>query len=70
MLVKVSSKGLITLPKAIRDTMGVNIGDYLSASIEDGKIIFRKVKMEVDWGAPDGIWRMEYAEKRRSESGT
>jgi len=46
MLVKVSSKGLITLPKQIREEFGIDKGDYLAVSAEDGKIVFRKVKME------------------------
>ena len=43
-LVKVSSKGLITLPKKIRSNLDIHEGDYLAISSEDDRIIFRKSK--------------------------
>lgn len=46
MLVKVSSKGLITLPKRIREELEIDKGDYLAVSTERGKIVFKKVKVD------------------------
>jgi AbrB family looped-hinge helix DNA binding protein len=46
MLVNVSPKGLITLPKLIRDEFGIDKGDYLAVYAEGGKIVFQKVKMD------------------------
>lgn len=66
MLVKVSSKGLITLPKWIRDEFGVVKGDYLAVSAKNGKIVFQKVKMEIDWENSDDIWK-GYATKKLAE---
>jgi len=66
MLVKVSSKGLITLPKWIRDEFGIVKGDYLAVSAKDGKIVFQKVKMEIDWENSDEIWK-GYAAKKLAE---
>ena len=63
MLVKVSSKGLITLPKQVRAQFGIVKGDKLAVSAEGGKIIFQKVKTEIDWENSDDIWK-EYAAKR------
>ena len=63
MLVKVSSKGLVTLPKQIREEFEIDNGDYLTASAEAGKIIFQKVKTDVDWENSDNIWK-EYAAKK------
>jgi AbrB family looped-hinge helix DNA binding protein len=63
MLVKVSSKGLITLPKRVREEFGIVKGDYLAVSAEGGKIIFQKAKIGVDWENSDDIWK-EYAAKR------
>jgi AbrB family looped-hinge helix DNA binding protein len=63
MLVKVSSKGLITLPKQVREEFGIVKGDYLAVSAESGKIIFQKVKTEIDWENSDDVWK-EYAAKR------
>ena len=63
MQVKVSSKGLITLPKQIREEFEIDKGDYLTVSAEGRKIIFQKVETEVDWENSDDIWK-EYAAKR------
>ncbi len=37
-IVKVKTKGQVTLPTAIREQAGLNIGDLLEAKIERGKI--------------------------------
>lgn len=66
MLVKVSSKGLITLPKGIREELGIAKGDYLAVSADEGRIVFRKVKVEIDWENPDEIWK-DYAAKKLAE---
>ncbi|MCD6455682.1 MAG: AbrB/MazE/SpoVT family DNA-binding domain-containing protein [Methanophagales archaeon] len=66
MLVKVSSKGLITLPKALRETFGIDKGDYLAVSAEGTKIVFQKVKREIDWENSDDVWK-EYAAKKLVE---
>ncbi|RZN13572.1 MAG: AbrB/MazE/SpoVT family DNA-binding domain-containing protein [Methanosarcinales archaeon] len=66
MLVKVSSKGLITLPKPIREEFLVDKGDYLAVSTEGGKIVFRKVKIELDWENSDDVWK-EYAAKKLAD---
>ncbi len=66
MLVKVSSKGLITLPKAIRSELRVDKGDYLAVSTEGSKIIFQKVAIGVDWENSDDVWK-GYAAKKLAE---
>ena len=51
-LVKISSKGLLTLPKSIREQLHINVGDYLDATIEGGKVILQKVDIipkKIDW---------------------
>lgn len=55
-LVKVSSKGIVTLPKKIRSQLGIQDGDYLSISLDKDQIIFRKAKIEVDYENPDDVW--------------
>ncbi len=65
-LVKVSSKGLLTLPKSIRDKLNIDVGDYLDVTIETGKVILQKVDIlpkKVDWENEEGAWK-EYAAKR------
>ena len=66
MLVKVSSKGLITLPKRIREELEIDKGDYLAVSAESGKIVFKKVKMEIDWENSEDACK-EYAAKKLAE---
>ena len=62
-LIKVSSKGLITLPKKIRSRLGIEKGDYLTLSSEDDRIIFRKAKIEIDYEITDDAWKA-YAARR------
>ncbi len=65
-LVKVSSKGLLTLPKSIRDQLNINVGDYLDVTIETGRVILQKVEIipkKIDWENEDKVWK-EYSAKR------
>ncbi len=65
-LVKISSKGLLTLPKSIREQLDINVGDYLDVTIEAGKVILQKVEIipkKIDWENEDKIWK-EYAANR------
>lgn len=43
---KVSSKGQVVIPKAIRDRLSVKPGATLSVEIEDDHIVLRPVKKE------------------------
>jgi AbrB family looped-hinge helix DNA binding protein len=65
-LVKVSSKGLISLPKKIRSRLGINEGDYLAISSDDERIIFRKAKIEIDFENPDDAWKT-YTHRRLAD---
>ncbi len=68
-LVKISSKGLLTLPKSIREQLNINVGDYLDVTIEAGKVILQKVEIipkKIDWENEDKVWK-EYAAKRLAE---
>ena len=56
-LVKVSSKGLITLPKKIRSRLDIHDGDYLMVSSDDDRVIFRKAKIEINYENPDDAWK-------------
>jgi AbrB family looped-hinge helix DNA binding protein len=65
-LVKVSSNGLITLPKKIRSRLGIEAGDYLKISSDDDRIIFRKAKIEIDYENRDDAWK-EYSKRRLAD---
>ncbi len=65
-LVKISSKGLLTLPKSIREQLNINVGDYLDVTIEAGKVILQKVDIipkKIDWKNEFEVWK-EYSAKR------
>ncbi len=65
-LVKVSSKGLLTLPKSIREKLNISVGDYLDVTINTGKVILQKVEIlpkKIDWENEDTVWK-EYTAKR------
>ena len=55
-LIKVSSKGLVTLPKKIRSRLDIHEGDYLTISSDDERIIFRKAKIDIDYENSDDAW--------------
>ena len=42
----VTSKGQVTIPKEVRDKLGLRSGDRVLFSIEDGEAKIRKVKQE------------------------
>jgi AbrB family looped-hinge helix DNA binding protein len=65
-LVKVSSKGLISLLKKIRSRLGISEGDYLTISSDDDRIIFRKAKIGIDHENPDDEWKI-YAHRRLTD---
>jgi AbrB family looped-hinge helix DNA binding protein len=65
-LVKVSSKGLITLPKKIRSRLDIHDGDYLMVSSDDDRVIFRKAKIEIDYENPDDVWK-SYSKRRLAD---
>jgi AbrB family looped-hinge helix DNA binding protein len=47
--VKVLPKGQITLPKKIRQRLGINIGDALMIQEEDDRIVIKKGKTIYDF---------------------
>jgi AbrB family looped-hinge helix DNA binding protein len=65
-LVKVSSKGLITLPKKIRSRLDIHDGDYLMVSSDDDRVIFRKAKIEIDYENSDDAWK-SYSNRRLAD---
>ena len=42
-LVKVTRKYQITLPKEVREKLGIRIGDFLRVKVEDGKVILEPI---------------------------
>ena len=46
--IKVGRGGRVTIPKAIRDGLGIKEGDELMIGVEDGKIVIEKVGFDID----------------------
>lgn len=47
--VKVLPKGQITLPKEVRQSMGIEVGDTLVLEKEEGKVLLKKGKTIFDY---------------------
>jgi len=43
---RINKRGQITIPKKIREKAGIKEGDYVEISVENGKIIIRKVEIK------------------------
>ena len=43
-LLKISSKNEITVPKEIRERLGIQLGDIIAYDIEDERVILRRVE--------------------------
>ena len=41
---KITSKGQMTIPKAIRERCGLHEGDVVAFSVEDDRIVLRKLR--------------------------
>ena len=46
--VKITSKGQITIPKNIREKLEIKEGMYLSADIEEGKLVLKPLPENMD----------------------
>ncbi|MBU4480296.1 AbrB/MazE/SpoVT family DNA-binding domain-containing protein [Patescibacteria group bacterium] len=45
---KIQSRGTITLPKKIRESLSLKVGDFLSVNLKDRKITVEPVKKDED----------------------
>ncbi len=45
-LTKMSSKGQVVIPKAIRDRLGLEEGDRIAVEEAEGRVILRKISIE------------------------
>ena len=46
--IKVGKGGRVTIPKAIRDNLGIREGDELVISVEDSKIVIEKMDFDIN----------------------
>lgn len=55
-MVKVTSKGQVTIPTRVRTTLGISDDSYLEVSVENDEIHLRKVVQTRSLGDGDPIW--------------
>ena len=64
---KLSSKGQITLPKSVRQALGVQSGDRIQFEMENGAVILRAMGPSTAEALAGSLQR--YADNRRGGSG-
>jgi AbrB family looped-hinge helix DNA binding protein len=57
-LIKVRPKGQVTLPQRLRESLGVQEGDYLVCEQEEDYIILHKAPVWKRASFNDGIWKL------------
>jgi transcriptional pleiotropic regulator of transition state genes len=57
-VVKVTSKGQVTIPSEVRSSLGIDEGTYLEVSEEGEEIRLRKIVPARPLGGDDPIWRL------------
>ncbi|AWS00345.1 AbrB/MazE/SpoVT family DNA-binding domain-containing protein [Metallosphaera hakonensis] len=69
--VKVYKKGIIVIPKEIRETVGIKEGDIIELTVNEGKVSMEKPETLLDLFGIDGEKAVEVAktivEERRKE---
>lgn len=55
---KVTSKGQVTVPKAVRRAMGIKEGDSLVFEVEDGDVRLHVERKPVSFADYEGAWRV------------
>lgn len=55
---RVTSKGQVTVPKAVRRAMGIKEGDNLVFDVEDGDVRLRVERKPVSFADYEGAWRV------------
>ena len=47
---KVTSKGQVTVPKRVRESLGISEGDSIAYEVHEDNAVIRKIpKIDVDW---------------------
>ena len=62
-VIKVHRKGIIVLPKSVREKAGIEEGMLLEVSVEDGKVVLKPLDLwDRVWGSGRGRGSAEEAE--------
>ena len=52
---RLTSKGQITIPKAVRDALSLSVGDLLAFAVADGQATMRKIAVKADGSDRDAL---------------
>ncbi len=56
---RITTKGQMTIPKRIREAVGLRTGDVVAFEAEDGRVSFRKIAAGEDTGGDGGHGSLE-----------
>jgi AbrB family looped-hinge helix DNA binding protein len=74
MLLRLSSKGQLVIPKTIRETLRMKIGDQFQARVQDGRIILEPIakdlaqKLQGKYKGHDMLAALEEEHRREIEN--
>lgn len=57
-LVRLTSKGQMTIPQSVREALGLKAGDYLTVLVEEDEIRLKKVQPVKPLSKEDPIWKL------------
>lgn len=57
-LIRIRSKGQVTLPLAVRKALGASEGDYLVCEVQNDSVVLRKAPVYPRASFNDGIWKL------------
>lgn len=57
-LIKIRSRGQLTLPLPVRKALEIEEGDYLFWEVENNRLILSKMPLYKQASFNDGIWRL------------
>ncbi len=62
---KITDKGQVTIPKEIRDEFHLRSGDKVEIAVEEGKIVFKKIRSKDKLMESCGMVQVTYEEYDR-----
>ncbi len=66
-VLRVRKKGVIILPKSLREALSVKEGDELLAEVKDGKLVIKPLRPKIADVDPEAVERLLREERIREE---
>ena len=58
LLVRLTSKGQMTIPQSVRENLGLKAGDYLTVLVDGDEVRLKKVRLVKPLSKEDPIWKL------------